>query len=160
MTTVNLAVAEDAPRSVVQAMKRGALMRCPRCGEGRLYRAYLKVNDICPSCGEALYHQRADDAPPYMTIFVVGHVVIGAMLTVDMAYAWPMWLHALVWLPLAVVLSLGLLPVFKGALIGLQWALRMHGFGADGDDEGTGGPLPRQPMPPAPAEHPDRLPTL
>ena len=138
MTTELPTATEPAPRSVAQAMKRGAMMRCPRCGEGRLFRAYLKVNDTCPSCGEALHHQRADDAPPYVTILIVGHVVIGAMLTIDIAYAWPMWLHALVWLPLTVALSLALLPVVKGALIGLQWALRMHGFGGEAEDDSGG----------------------
>ncbi len=118
------------PRSVLAAMGRGARQRCPRCGEGALFRAYLKVNDTCPTCAEELHHQRADDAPPYLTIFFVGHAVVASMLTVDMLYAWPMWLHALVWLPLTIGLSLGLLPLFKGAFIGLQWALRMHGFGA------------------------------
>ena len=138
MTTEIPTAAEQAPRSVVQAMKRGAMLRCPHCGKGHLFRAYLKVNDTCPSCGEALHHQRADDAPPYVTILIVGHVVIGAMLAVDIAYAWPMWLHALVWLPLTIALSLALLPVVKGALIGLQWALRMHGFGAAAEEDGPG----------------------
>ncbi len=118
------------PRSVLTAMARGARRRCPRCGTGALFSAYLKVNAACPACAEELHHQRADDAPPYLTIFFVGHAVVASMLTVDMLYAWPMWLHALVWLPLTIALSLFLLPVFKGAFIGLQWALRMHGFGA------------------------------
>ncbi len=125
--------AAPAPRSVWNAMKRGSLLRCPKCGKGHLYHGYLKVNDHCPVCGEALHHQRADDAPPYITIFVVGHIVIASMLTVDMAFEWPMWLHAIVWIPLTIILCLGLLPVFKGALIGLQWALRMHGFGGEAE---------------------------
>lgn len=116
-------------RPVLQSMLRGALQRCPHCGKGHLFRAYLKVEDHCASCGEALHHQRADDAPPYVTIFFVGHLIVAAALGVDIAYAWPVWLHMAVWLPLTIVLSLTLLPIVKGALIGLQWALRMHGFG-------------------------------
>ena len=56
------------------SVKRGFAGKCPHCGEGRIFRAYLKVSDACEACGEELHHQRADDAPPYMTIFVVGHI--------------------------------------------------------------------------------------
>lgn len=122
-----------APRDVPGAMLRGALHRCPACGRGPLFRAYLKVSDACPACGEALHHQRADDAPPYVTIFVIGHLVVAAVLAVDLAYAWPLWLHALVWTPVTVGLCLAVLPSAKGALVGLQWALRMHGFGGTPD---------------------------
>lgn len=122
-----------AVRGVPRAMLRGALHRCPACGKGRLFRAYLKVSDACPACGEDLHHQRADDAPPYVTIFVVGHLVLASVLGIDMAYAWPMWLHAVVWLPVTVGLCLAVLPIAKGALVGLQWALRMHGFGGAPD---------------------------
>ncbi|WP_237480392.1 DUF983 domain-containing protein [Lichenibacterium dinghuense] len=122
---------EAAPpeRSLAAAMLRGALCRCPACGAGGLYRAYLKPVDACRACGEELHHQRADDAPPYVTIFFAGHLIVAAVVGIDIAYAWPLWLHAMVWLPATVALCLGLLPVVKGALIGLQWALRMHGFG-------------------------------
>ncbi len=116
-------------------MARGALHRCPACGAGALYRAYLKPADACASCGEELFHQRADDAPPYVTIFVVGHLIVAAVVGIDIAYAWPLWLHALVWLPLTVALCLGFLPVVKGALVGLQWALSMHGFGAGTEED-------------------------
>ena len=104
--------------------------RCPNCGEGRLFRAYLKVVDSCPVCAEDLHDQRADDAPPYITMLIVGHIVVaGALAAED---AWPnssIWLGAIVWLLLTCVLSLLLLPRVKGALVGYQWALRMHGFG-------------------------------
>jgi uncharacterized protein (DUF983 family) len=126
----------DSPepdRAWAVAMARGALHRCPACGRGRLYRAYLKPADACPACGEDLSHQRADDAPPYVTIFVVGHLILAAVVGIDILYAWPLWLHATVWLPLTSALCLGFLPVAKGALIGLQWGLRMHGFGGEAD---------------------------
>ena len=116
-------------RSWKQAIKRGLLCRCPNCGEGKLYSAYLKVNPVCAVCGEELHHQRADDAPPYATIFIVGHVVIGSLLAVESyGETIPMWVHMLVWSSLALVMSLVLLPLLKGALVGYQWALRMHGF--------------------------------
>ena len=71
------------------------------------------------SCGEALHHHRADDAPPYFTIVIVGHVIVGLLLAVEMAYRPPLWLHAAIWLPLTVLLALLLLPVIKGTPVGL-----------------------------------------
>jgi uncharacterized protein (DUF983 family) len=122
-----------APRSVYEAMLRGARCACPACGKGRLFRAFLKAADTCPSCGEDLSHQRADDAPAYFTMLVVGHVIVGGVLAVERAYAPEIWLQLALWLPLTVILSLALLQPIKGILIGLQWALRMHGFGHQPD---------------------------
>jgi uncharacterized protein (DUF983 family) len=118
------------PRNVVEAMRRGFTMVCPRCGEGALFGNYLKVRDRCPACGEELHHHRADDAPAYFTIVVVGHLVIGGLLGLERALAPPTWVQLAIWLPLALASSLLLLPRVKGALVGLQWALYMHGFGA------------------------------
>ena len=127
----------EPARSVPTAMLRGALHHCPACGKGSLYRAYLKVADTCPACGEELFHHRADDAPPYVTILVVGHLILAMVVGIDLAYAWPLWVHALVWLPVTIAACLAFLPAAKGALIGLQWALRMHGFGTPGDSRET-----------------------
>lgn len=127
--------AETLPkRDIKVALIRGWRQTCPSCGEGALYRKYLKVADRCPSCGEELFHQRADDAPPYFTMVIVGHVVVGGVLILEKAVAPPSWVHLVIWLPLTVALSLWLLPRVKGALVGLQWALRMHGFGGATDD--------------------------
>ncbi len=112
-----------------QAIRRGFMGRCPRCNEGHIFRAYLKVNDACPVCGEEFFHHRADDAPPYFTILVVGHVIGALMLFVEEQNDnLPIWIHMAIWPALTVILSLTLLPRFKGALIGYQWALGMHGF--------------------------------
>jgi uncharacterized protein (DUF983 family) len=124
----------EAPRHVWQAMRRGFALRCPSCGEGRLFGSFLKVSDRCPACGEALYHQRADDAPAYFTIVIVGHVIVGGVLSVERAFHPATWVHAAIWLPMTLLLSLWLLPRVKGALVGLQWALRMHGFSGAGDN--------------------------
>jgi uncharacterized protein (DUF983 family) len=127
--------AETLPkRDIKTSMLRGWLQKCPACGKGALYGKYLKVSDACPTCGEELHHQRADDAPPYFTMVVVGHVVVGGVLVLEQTYAPPSWVHLTLWLPLTVILSLALLPRVKGALIGLQWALRMHGFGGTSDE--------------------------
>jgi uncharacterized protein (DUF983 family) len=122
-----------ALRPIGAAMWTGAKCRCPACGKGRIYYRFLKVVDHCASCGTALHHQRADDAPPYFTMFIVGHIVIGGLLAVEKAFAPSTLTQLLIWLPLTVVLSLALLPVIKGALIGQQWALRLHGFGSGFD---------------------------
>ena len=107
--------------------------RCPACGEGRLYRAYLKVADACPHCHAELHHHRADDAPPYFTILIVAHVVLGGILAMEQTFQPADWVQAAIWLPMTVLLSLLLLPPVKGTLVGLQWALRMHGFGGSPD---------------------------
>lgn len=132
--TTPLSTAATSDRPVQQAMLRGAARKCPSCGTGRLFDGYLKVNDACPSCGEELHHQRADDAPPYFTMFIVGHIVVGLVLMVEDLYAPSLWVHALLWTPIVLGMSLGLLPRIKGALIGLQWALRMHGFSGTDDE--------------------------
>ena len=116
------------------AARRGFAGQCPRCGEGRIFGKFLKVNETCPNCGEELHHHRADDAPPYFTILIVGHVVGALMLLVEEYNdALPLWIHAIVWPALVISLSLLLLPRIKGALIAWQWALRMHGFGGEAD---------------------------
>lgn len=121
--------AKPAERDLQQAMLRGARCRCPACGEGALYKSYLKVADTCPSCGEELFHQRADDAPPYFTMLITGHVIVAGVMAVEEMYAPSLWVHMAIWTPLLLALTLFLLPRIKGALVGLQWALRMHGFG-------------------------------
>ncbi len=126
----NVAAATEDDRAWWPAVRRGFAGRCPHCDEGKIFRAYLKVNDDCPVCGEELHHQRADDAPPYLTIFIVGHVVAAMLMIAD--DRWPqldMWIHMVLWPLVAILMSLWLLPRVKGALIGYQWALRMHGFG-------------------------------
>lgn len=123
----------ETQRNTQSAMLRGAVCRCPACGEGSLYTAYLKVAPVCPTCGEELHHQQADDGPAYFTMFIVGHIVVGGLLSVEQAYAPPTWVQLAIWLPTLLILSLALLPVVKGAMIGLQWALRMHGFGKGRD---------------------------
>jgi len=96
-----------APRNAWQAIRKGLRGRCPNCGEGSMFRAYLKVNDTCPHCGEELFHQRADDAPPYVTIFVVGHIIGTFMILVEEFWSdAPIWLHAMVWPTITLILSL------------------------------------------------------
>jgi len=132
MTDLPLTIQKQRP--VGLAVRRGVRGRCPACGEGKLFRAYLKVADACERCGEDLHHQRADDAPAYFTIFIVGHFVIAGVLATEfVAPNSPFWVPALFWSALALAWSLWMLPRIKGALVGLQWANRMHGFGGHTD---------------------------
>ena len=128
--------ASVAQRSPWQAMARGLARRCPACGKGAIFGKYLKVQHACAVCATELHHHRADDAPPYFTMLIVGHVVIGGVLALERSQSPSMLVHLALWIPLTLVLSLVLLPMVKGALIGLQWALRMHGFGAGPDPAG------------------------
>lgn len=113
------------------ALLRGLLGECPACGETHLFRGYLRVVDKCAHCDAPLGEVRADDAPPYFTIFVVGHVVITGMFLVEKAYQPPDWVQAAIWLPVTLGLSLGLLRPIKGATVGLMLKLGMLKVGPD-----------------------------
>jgi uncharacterized protein (DUF983 family) len=120
--------AEERPLKA--AMQRGWQGRCPNCGTGRLLRGYLRVNENCPACGEALHHHRADDGPAYLTILIVGHIMAPLILIAFTKLRPDPWTLAIAFTIGTVALSLFLLPRLKGALVALQWAKRMHGFGS------------------------------
>ncbi len=125
---------ELAPdRPVMPAIGRGWRRRCPNCGGGPMFDGYLHVRDSCASCGEALYHHRADDVPAWAVILIVGKLLVGALLFVEIAYSPPIWVHWATWPALTLAMVLWLLPRVKGAIVGFQWAQRMHGFGGSGD---------------------------
>lgn len=111
------------------AMKRGFFCRCPACGEGRLFGRYLKVNDACACCGVEFHHHRADDMPPYIVMFIVGHVIGYGVLVSETRFEVPLSVQIAVWPVLTLALCLALLQPVKGTVIGLQFALGMHGFG-------------------------------
>ena len=102
------------------ALLRGLKGRCPGCGETRMFTSFLRVVPQCAQCGAPLGLARADDAPPYFTILIVGHVVIPSMYLLERAYSPPFWLQALIWLPVTAGLSLALLQPIKGATVGLM----------------------------------------
>jgi uncharacterized protein (DUF983 family) len=115
-------------RDVWTAMKRGFRGRCPRCGEGKLFRAFLKVDNNCSACGLDFTPHRADDLPAYLVIVIVGHLLVPVILWIETDYSPPVWLQLSIYLPLTLIASLLLLQPVKGAVVGMQWALRMHGF--------------------------------
>lgn len=99
------------------SLKYGFLRRCPRCGIGRVFIGYLAIAENCGACGLAFEPIRADDAPAYFTISIVGHIVVSGLLLMEAAFHPPSWLQAAIWLPATVLLSLGLLPFIKGAVM-------------------------------------------
>lgn len=115
-------------RETWPAMRRGAMGKCPNCGEGAMFKGYLTVQQRCPSCGEAFYHHRADDGPAYLTVLIVSHLIGPLLLIIYVAYR-PEPLTMLIGFAIgALILSLILLRPIKGAMVGFQWARRMHGF--------------------------------
>ncbi|MBY0338793.1 MAG: DUF983 domain-containing protein [Acetobacteraceae bacterium] len=124
---------DTPPRAEVPlttALWRGARNRCPVCGEGRVFQGYLRVVPECANCHAPLGTLRADDAPPYFTIFLVGHLLLPPILWIERAYQPAMWIHMVVWLPLIAIITTLLLRPVKGATVGLMSRL---GFGAPRD---------------------------
>jgi uncharacterized protein (DUF983 family) len=116
------------------AMWKGFRCRCPNCGKGKLFGSYLKPVAVCSSCTEKLDGHRSDDLPPYVTIMLVGHAIVPIILANEMsANPWPLWVHFTVWLPLTLIVTLALMQPVKGAIIAMQWAMRLHGFDPRGD---------------------------
>ncbi len=113
-------------RDWVPAMWRGWAGRCPACGARSLFTGYLKMASACTACGTDLEAYRADDAPAYFVIFIVGHIVVPLVLLVEKLYEPALWVHAALFLPLTIGLCLWLLPRVKGAVIGVLWALRVR----------------------------------
>jgi len=107
------------------ALGRGLMGRCPSCGQTRLFDGFLRVREECDNCHAPLGLARADDAPPYFTILIVGHVVIGALLIVQKLYDPAPWLLTVIFLPLTVFLAVGLIRPVKGATVGLMLSFNM-----------------------------------
>ena len=123
-----LAMASSVPgatRDLRLAVRRGALLRCPNCGVGHLFRSYLKPVDECAHCGEALGYIRADDGPTWLTLLIVGHLVVALALVVVSTTDWSTGFSMMFFSALAVVLSLALLPSAKGIFIGIIWAQKL-----------------------------------
>jgi uncharacterized protein (DUF983 family) len=135
MLTSEIATIEPAAaRPWLRAMARGFVGRCPHCGKGRLFGRFLKPVATCSVCDEDFTHQRADDAPPYFTMVIVGHLVVPVMVATILLTNLSTTTYLLIWLPTIAILTVGLLQPVKGAIIAFQWALRMHGFDGKGDD--------------------------
>lgn len=98
---------------------RAAFWRCPSCGKGHLFRAYLKQVDACDVCGEQYGHIRADDGPAWLTILVVGHIIVGLILAIEPYTTWTSAPAIAVWSVLTIAMTLALLPSAKGIFISI-----------------------------------------
>jgi uncharacterized protein (DUF983 family) len=116
------------PVTMVTALERGFVGRCPACGRGPMFDKFLRVASACEDCGEPFHHHRADDLPAYLVLLFVGHLIVTLLLFVDSAYAPPYWVEFAIWIPLTLLLSLGLLQPVKGAVVAMQWKMGLHGF--------------------------------
>jgi len=125
---------DSQERPTKPAMLRGWHLVCPQCGTGPMMNGYLTVNDVCEVCGEELYHQRADDGPAYITILIAGHIIAPLMLIVFEVFRPNAVVMSVGFAALFVAAALYMLPRIKGALVGLQWAKRMNGFGLASQD--------------------------
>ena len=117
-------MSEARPIGEVSPWAAGLAGRCPRCGRGRLFAGFLAVVERCGVCGLDLRAQDSGDGPVAFIILIVGFLVVGAALLVEVRYEWPIWLHLAVWLPLAAGLCLALMRPLKATLIALQYRHR------------------------------------
>jgi len=122
---------------VWRGLARGLSLRCPECGRGPLLRRYLKVASPCAVCGHDNAQYPSDDAPPYFTILIVGHVVVAPALCFSFIWTWPAGWVLAVTLPTILAATLLLLPRVKGAVIGVQWAIRRNEGAVPGADESS-----------------------
>ncbi len=120
-------------RPLWRAMWNGCRGKCPNCGEGKLFASFIKTVNQCERCGLEMHHHRADDLPAYLVVVIVGHIVVGAFMGFEATSTLSTWQHLAIWVPLTIILALALLRPVKGAIVGLQWALYMHGFGGEDD---------------------------
>lgn len=120
------------PRDLRAAVGRALRGRCPNCGGGPLFASYLKQVENCARCGERFGHIRADDAPPWLTILITGHLIVPMALAVEAHSTWPIWMPMVAWPSLALATALLILPRAKALFIGIIWATGAIGSGADG----------------------------
>ena len=106
---------------------RALKMRCPKCGSTPLFASYLRAVDHCPACHEAWGQIRADDGPTWLTIVIVGHIMAPILVIAVPETMWPEWVSLVVWLGLALVLSLLVLPRAKALFIAMIWQMKCSG---------------------------------
>lgn len=104
------------------SLRRALARRCPNCGAAPLFRSYLRAVPACAVCGERFGHIRSDDAAPWLTILLTGHIVVPLAVMADGRFAWPEWLSLLVWPLVTLAVALAMLPIAKSLFIGAIWA--------------------------------------
>lgn len=115
-------MATTEPSKIGLGIRRGLAQRCPQCGKGRLFRSFLKVAESCQVCGADNTRYPSDDAPPYLTVIIVGHVILPLAILSYEAWLPHMWLNLAIWTSIAILMTLATLPLMKGAVVGFAWA--------------------------------------
>ena len=110
----------------VSPFKAGLLCRCPRCGEGKLFRGYLKLAPSCTACGLDLAFADSGDGPAIIVIFLVAPLIIALAMVVGTVFNPPPYVHLFLWIPATLILSLALLPPFKATMVALQYRHDAH----------------------------------
>lgn len=118
------------PGAAVSPLRAGLLCRCPRCGEGALYRGLLDVRDRCAVCAFDLRAQDSGDGPAVFVILILGFLVVGLALLVEARFEPPLWVHAVIWPVVILAGALAMLRVLKATLIALQYRHRRDTFDA------------------------------
>ena len=114
-------------------IRAGLACRCPACGNGPLFDGYLTVAGACETCGQSFAEADSGDGPAVFVILILGFFVVFAALFVELRYAPPVWVHAVIWVPVVIAGSLILVRIFKSLLIALQFHHRA-GEGRTGED--------------------------
>lgn len=102
-------------------LSTGLAGTCPRCGQGRLFKGFLKTRKSCSNCGLDFEFIDSGDGPAVFIIMIVGFIVVAAAMVTEIKYMPPIWLHMVLWLPLTIILALGMLRPLKGLMIALQY---------------------------------------
>jgi len=105
----------------IDPISRGLRGRCPRCGQGRLFQGFLSLRPACEHCGLDYGFADAGDGPAVFVILFGGFIVVFAALITEFVYQPPYWVHAALWLPLILLVTLAPLRLLKGLLIALQF---------------------------------------
>ncbi|WP_422039937.1 DUF983 domain-containing protein [Roseibium sp.] len=105
----------------VNPVSAGLSGKCPRCGQGRLFDGFLSVKRSCAACGLDYSFADSGDGPAVFVIMIVGFVIVGLVLFVELSFQPPIWLHLVLWLPLTVILAASVLRPLKGLMIALQF---------------------------------------
>ncbi len=108
-------------QSLNSSMLNGLRCRCPRCGKGKLFQGFLTLRPHCDACDLDYSFIDTADGPAFFVMFITGFIVAGSTLAVEVAYEPPYWVHAALWLPLILVLSIAPLRPMKGLLVALQY---------------------------------------
>ncbi len=112
-----------SPPVVLTGLRRGTSRACPACGKGRPFCGYLAVRPVCAVCGNDNEQYPSDDFAPYVTIFLVLHLMVPVLIIADRTWAMSSLFEGAVAIPIFLLAMLALLPFAKGAVIGFPWAV-------------------------------------